>query len=422
MRKRVSFVVVLAIIVSLACPVCAALSGVRYTDKDTGVSFIVPAGWKEETFSKDREMLDVKLVSKMYPGIAILYGSTDLWSQLPASDRIGYTRADYNSSVLSTKDIAEEFGVPQSLVKEVIYDGVSYFSMEKSSSIEAYGITISPAMTMLFRVENGWMYTFQVSGVATDRHYRDFKALLHTVEYPEVKKDNVGATFESMGFVGGVVLELLMAILLTAVAYIAFPLIRLAINHGKFEKKKAKRIALWNSVVVGAIFLVITTATSGDGTVWSAAPACLYYWINCTLLTNKNEVINENAEIKQTTQPAEEPISPLASTSDTNTPPITGSNPQASGSKTNHYPYVEGLESILPLGGNVPMHKNDRPLEVPVAGYIQQKETNSNSCPNSSQTAAPNKEIRFCRKCGYKLPEGSVFCSNCGTRVIDVNE
>lgn len=368
MRKRISFIVVVAIIVSLACPVWAASSGFRYTDKDTGVSFIVPAGWKEETFSKDRETLDVKLVSEMYPGIAILYGSTDLWSQLPVSDRVGYTRYDYNSSAFSTEDIAEKFGVSQSLVKEATYNGVSYFCMEKSSSIDVYGITISPTMTMLFRLENGWMYTFQVSGVATDRHYRDFIDLLRTVEYPEVKKDNAGAGDSSMGFVGHLVINLLLAILLTAVAYMAFPLIRLAVNHGKFEKKKAKKIALWNSIVVGAIFLVITTAASSDGTTWSAAPAFLYYWINCTLLTGKNIVSNENTETKQTTQPAEVPISPHASTSAMNTPPIAENNTQARSS------------------------------------------SNDNNVP---------KPILFCRKCGYKLPEDSIFCSNCGTRVVD---
>ena len=30
-------------------------------------------------------------------------------------------------------------------------------------------------------------------------------------------------------------------------------------------------------------------------------------------------------------------------------------------------------------------------------------------------------QIKFCRKCGNKLIEGSEFCSNCGTKVIDAN-
>lgn len=41
---------------------------------------------------------------------------------------------------------------------------------------------------------------------------------------------------------------------------------------------------------------------------------------------------------------------------------------------------------------------------------------------NSNKPAAPNKEIRFCRKCGQKLLAGSKFCNNCGTRVVDAKE
>ena len=74
-----------------------------------------------------------------------------------------------------------------------------------------------------------------------------------------------------------------LGLLITAIAYMAFPLIRLSMNGGKFEQKQARKIALWNSIVVGAVFLVLTAA--GDsGTAWNAAPAFLYYWIRVAIL------------------------------------------------------------------------------------------------------------------------------------------
>lgn len=78
---------------------------------------------------------------------------------------------------------------------------------------------------------------------------------------------------------------LILSLILTAVAYLAFPIIKLVINQGKFEKKRAHKIALWNSIVLGAFFCILTIDQGG---VWNAAPAFLYYAINCAILTDKN--------------------------------------------------------------------------------------------------------------------------------------
>ena len=69
----------------------------------------------------------------------------------------------------------------------------------------------------------------------------------------------------------------------------AFPLLRLVLNRGKFEEKKAKKIALWNSIVLGSLFCILTSAVTDSSSAWNAAPAVLYYWINCALLTSKAE-------------------------------------------------------------------------------------------------------------------------------------
>ena len=76
-------------------------------------------------------------------------------------------------------------------------------------------------------------------------------------------------------------------IILTAVAYMLVPIILLLHNQEKFEKQKAKKIALWNSIIVGAIFCIATIEFSDGDAVWSASPAFLYYWINSNLLSNK---------------------------------------------------------------------------------------------------------------------------------------
>ncbi len=75
-------------------------------------------------------------------------------------------------------------------------------------------------------------------------------------------------------------------VVLTAVVYMAFPLLRLILNKGKFESKRARRIALWNSIIVGGIFSILTTVLLDSGAHWNAFPAFMYYWINKVVLTN----------------------------------------------------------------------------------------------------------------------------------------
>ena len=80
----------------------------------------------------------------------------------------------------------------------------------------------------------------------------------------------------------------ILAISLTMIFYMGFPLIKLWINQGKFEKKKAKKIALWNSIIVGGCFFILSFLMYEGGVAWSAAPAVTYYFINRAILTDKN--------------------------------------------------------------------------------------------------------------------------------------
>lgn len=88
---------------------------------------------------------------------------------------------------------------------------------------------------------------------------------------------------------------LLAGVVVTAFAYMAFPLFCLVYNDGQFEKKKAKRIALWNSIICGLIFFVATLILYKDAAAWSVGPACLYYGINCALLTDKTKIDSDVA-------------------------------------------------------------------------------------------------------------------------------
>lgn len=81
--------------------------------------------------------------------------------------------------------------------------------------------------------------------------------------------------------------NLASTLFLTAFCYMLVPLIFL-MKDGRTEAKRAKRIALWNSVIVGAIFFLLSTASNLQ---WNAAPAFLYYGINYWILREKQSSI-----------------------------------------------------------------------------------------------------------------------------------
>ena len=164
----------------------------QYTDTDTGVTFTVPANWKQKEFNEERELIDVKFVSTKEDGCAMIFGTVDMWEQMSAVDRIGYSRSDINNSAFTKQDIAEIYGTTVDKISTVTYNGVQYFIAEINTSSDVYVMDISMTMTQLVYIDNGWMYMFQFNGTRTHKFYSDFEKLLNSVKYLVVS--NVEAT------------------------------------------------------------------------------------------------------------------------------------------------------------------------------------------------------------------------------------
>lgn len=92
--------------------------------------------------------------------------------------------------------------------------------------------------------------------------------------------------------------SLIISILITCVSYMLFPVI-LRIKNGCYEEDKSKKIAFWNSIIIGGIYMILTSALTSE--VWNAAPAFLYYWVNLSLLKyeNKEKNIDNNVQNKE---------------------------------------------------------------------------------------------------------------------------
>ena len=203
-----------------ATPTAEASPAFVHTDKDTGLTFTVPEGWSKISLTEQRDYLDAKFASTEDPGLVILYGSTDLWPELPASERAGYSRSDFSSELFTKQDIADIFGTSKYLVDDVTYDGVHYFKVATTTEKEAMGLKVSVTMTQLFRVENGWGYTFQFGGDESSPYYSDFVSLIKSAKYPEVSNSS----------------SVVSIVVLLVVAGIAIIAVVLIINRRKAKK------------------------------------------------------------------------------------------------------------------------------------------------------------------------------------------
>ena len=56
----------------------------------------------------------------------------------------------------------------------------------------------------------------------------------------------------------------------------------------------------------------------------------------------------------------------------------------------------------------------------PLSSQIQPVSTPSSA--SAAHQSLPKHQIRFCRKCGFRLLDGSRFCSNCGTAIPEENK
>ena len=247
--------------------------------------------------------------------------------------------------------------------------------------------------------------------------------------------------------------SIILSLILTAVAYMTFPLIKLLANGGRFSKNRAHKIALWNSIVLGAVFCIVTIAVSEDGTIWNGAPAVLYYWINRSILTDKN------AKDKPISKSQEEKSKKNKNIA---TNVLKGIGALFLGVISSEMllmiflgDSVEGSTALLLMflvaipfvvlyfwlftrhskkkeqSSYTPTNKETfsqpttppkitRPPQISYENEKQKNYGNYNvySSDITLQTSPSPQSISFCRKCGSKLLDSSQFCHKCGTKAM----
>lgn len=381
-----------------------------YTDDDSGVTFTVPANWKEVPMSEDRDFLDAKFVFNQDEAICIFYGSTDLWSQVGTGEQEGYTRADIDNYFFTREDIAESMGVPADEVSTATYGGKEYYRAEITSADTSLGIAVSVKLTYLMRLENGYIYQFEFGAPASHELFPVFEELMDSVEYPQdvvtpgnsvvtdvPSSDEMDLTEEnrssSAGFgkwnLNAILLNLLLTIVLHPLPLWVY---RYAIKKEPIEPKRAKRIVVMDAVVVFVVIVCISTVTGG-----TASSAAVVLWgVICyksltSGYTERRKSFPANPYYRDFSTPKNDLIETEASVTEPEnlqelSDPDKSSNPMPDGITAEYCDETEGHLACA-----------------------DDQEDGSN--------APASDDVYFCRKCGEPVLEDSLFCSRCGAKI-----
>lgn len=427
----------------------AALNENRiYTDTDSKTKFTVPEGWSQKEFYEDREYIDVKFCSDKDPTKAIVYGSTDLWNEVPSSEKTGLSRSDVNNSMFSDSDIATMFGSSVSTIKKYTHNGKEYFGGVFNQTQEVQGVSVNISVICRMYCENGWVYIFQFSGEENDTYYNDFISLINSVNYPLTESSSKEQySFDTASKSSGIIsldeegeiavdfIGLIFSFIFTVSLYsVPVAIYRFGIRRRSMERKHAIIFTVVYAVVAFIIMSLTISLLGGQATgggiwLWSA--------VNFYMLTKKS------VEERNAAKPASQTVAQCTSCGYKDdyfkVCPICGNKGKIYlRSGTNRYEEAQeetkrDSEIALVEEPNKSLEK-DFQVNSDTTVFAENVKTVTESKPTVSVRQIVEKDLapatitittdnsikkaKFCRKCGARLYEDSEFCHKCGTRTI----
>lgn len=76
---------------------------------------------------------------------------------------------------------------------------------------------------------------------------------------------------------------------LTFLAYMAYPFIQVKLLEKTYDEESAQKMALYNSIIVKLIFIILQTSIYGEAS-FSVGAAVLYYFINRSVWVDKKSI------------------------------------------------------------------------------------------------------------------------------------
>ncbi len=161
---------------------------VYYNNENIGVSFKLPTGWLEKPLFKERKHLKIKYVNN---NDTIMFGFTDIWSQLPDDLKKAFKKSDLNSDIFSIEDVKEMFATDTSKIISVDYEiinDIKYFKVIRKSDIETNNTIFTLTLKSYVIYLDGIMYEYILSTTKNTTENTGFLALMKSIKYKNPPK------------------------------------------------------------------------------------------------------------------------------------------------------------------------------------------------------------------------------------------
>lgn len=180
MKRVVSLLLSLLLLLPVLPFSVAAAGNYTYTDSANGNTFTVGADWVQEDLSTD-PMYKVKFTHIQEHGDCISYGSHDVWSQISAHEQQTVPRGSYDHTMYTHQEIADYLSVKERFVQTITIAGKTFFRAEE---VKSSFIFFEVSTTHFVHIHNGWLYLYSFNGNRYNSHYSDFRKLLSSSIFP----------------------------------------------------------------------------------------------------------------------------------------------------------------------------------------------------------------------------------------------
>ena len=142
----------------------------RHTDEGSGVSFLIPDNWQEDTEVRDGDTYFRASVKHVLTDgeVVFVYSSMDDWTN---GRTVAGSRAEYDDLMNRISTISAAFNGAQ--VEETVFNGVTYFRYKPEEATWQY-----------FRYHNAILHLFQFNAVDDELYAPYFEAIMSSVVYP----------------------------------------------------------------------------------------------------------------------------------------------------------------------------------------------------------------------------------------------
>ena len=271
----------------------------EYEYEDASLKFTIDKDyWLEDEFKTNPTLLDKKWKSKC--GIvttSVIDAYNELSEEFPSSvsrKDINYLTVFSDDSDETLKSFIDNFTENMD-IDITDYNYVEYnvkflhfYGTQTKDDIEMYG-------EYYFTINNGYFFSIQYLSNKTDSLICDYTIdQIAKSMYSTIKNDNT--EYNELN-----ALTIIIDLILTIIGYMIYPFIRIKIMKHEYTKKQAKKMIIWNSIIVGLIFAIITYSLYGSNTttnVINFAPALFYYYINYAVWVSKLGDDNSKTEEK----------------------------------------------------------------------------------------------------------------------------